>query len=153
MNETPERPVIQEIRDSLSGIAKFEVHPLDIDDAFQRYIEDGYEVTAQLQEFLEKFGELTVTWRFRDSEVELTTSVERTLESTHATPRNVCIFSKRLGQPVALVGTAFDTEECVLLAENGDILFAGDAGFQRIANGFENAIRALATDNWDKTFF
>jgi hypothetical protein len=153
MNDTAERPAIQELRDALSGAANFEVHPLDIEDACRQYAEDGYEVTPQLREFLENYGELTVTWQFRESEVEVTTSVERTLEATHATPRNARIFAKRLGRPVLLVGTAFETEECVLLADNGDILLAGDAGFQRIAGGFENAVRALVTGDWDKTFF
>ncbi|UQA92204.1 SUKH-3 domain-containing protein [Streptomyces halobius] len=153
MNDNPERPAIQKLRDALSGAANFEVHPLDIEEACRRYAEDGYEVTPQLREFLENYGELTVTWRFRDSEVEVTTSVERTLEATHATPRNARIFAKRLGEPVLVVGPAFETEECVLLAESGDILLAGDAGFQRVANGFGNAIRALIASDLDKTFF
>ncbi|MEK2474462.1 MULTISPECIES: SUKH-3 domain-containing protein [Streptomyces] len=153
MNGTPERRALQELRDALSGPATFEVHPLDIEEACQRYTEDGYEVTDQLREFLESYGELTMVLKFQNSEMELTTSVERTLESTHATPRNVRIFAKELGQPVSLVGTAFVTEEAVLLAENGDVLFVGDAGYQRIANGFENAVRALVTGNWDRTFF
>ncbi|MFG2137796.1 SUKH-3 domain-containing protein [Streptomyces sp. NPDC048650] len=126
---------------------------LDIGEACQRYTEDGYEVTDQLREFLESHGELTMFLKFQTSEMELTTSVERTLKSTHATPRNVRIFAKELGRPVSLVGTAFVTEEAVLLAENGDVLFAGDAGYQRIRNGFENAVRALITGDWDKAFF
>ncbi|MFE1775541.1 SUKH-3 domain-containing protein [Streptomyces sp. NPDC059008] len=153
MNGTPERRALQELRDALPGSATIEANPLDVEEACQRYTEDGYEVTDQLREFLERYGELTLVLKFQTSEMELTTSVERTLRSTHATPRNVRIFSKELGQRVLLVGTAFVTEEAVLLAENDDVLFVGDAGYQRIANGFENAIRALAAGDWDRTFF
>ncbi|MFE0190912.1 SUKH-3 domain-containing protein [Streptomyces sp. NPDC058989] len=153
MNDTPERRALQELRDVLPESATFEVNHLDVEEACQRYTEDGYEVTGQLREFLERYGELALVLKFQNSEMELTTSVERTLASTHADPRNVRIFSKKLGQPVVLVGTAFVTEEAVLLAENDDILFFGDAGYQRIANGFENAIHALAAGDWDRTFF
>ncbi|MFI6764157.1 SUKH-3 domain-containing protein [Streptomyces sp. NPDC050355] len=153
MNGTPERWALQELRDALPESATLEVNPLDVEEACQRYTEDGYEVTDQLREFLERYGELTLVLKFQNSEMELTTSVERTLRSTHATPRHVRIFSKKLGQPVFLVGTAFVTEEAVLLAENNDVLFFGDAGYQRIANGFEHAIHALATGDWDRTFF
>jgi hypothetical protein len=51
------------------------------------------------------------------------------------------IYGRRLGQPVLPIGIAFSTEEAVLLAENGDILFGGDAGMQRVANGFGAAIQ------------
>lgn len=153
MSDIPDRRAIQEVRDALSGTAELEVHPLDVDDACRQYTEDGYEVTPQLREFLESYGELTVSWTRREWKNELTTSTERTLESAHATPRHLGIHAKRLGFPVLPVGTVFDTEESVLLAENGDILFFGDAGFQRVANGFENAVRAVVTGDWDKTFF
>ncbi|WP_177000948.1 SUKH-3 domain-containing protein [Streptomyces sp. cf386] len=137
----------------MSGTAELEVHPLDIENACRQYTEDGYEVTPQLRQFLEVYGELTVSWISREWKYELTTSVERTLESAHAFPRTLRIHAKDLGCPVLLVGTVFDTEESVLLTENGDILFYGDAGFQRVANGFGNAVRALLTGDWDKTFF
>ncbi|AJP05222.1 hypothetical protein TU94_31170 [Streptomyces cyaneogriseus subsp. noncyanogenus] len=65
----------------------------------------------------------------------------------------MAVLAKRLGFPVALVGTAFDTAEAVLLAEDGDILLYGDAGFQRVANGFDSAVRAVVTGDWDKTYF
>jgi hypothetical protein len=153
MTDTRERPALQELRDALSGTATFEFHSLDIESACRQYTEDGYDVTPQLREFLEHYGEITVTWMWRQREQQLTTSVETTLESAHATPRNVRVLSKRLDTPVLLVGTVFSTEECVLLAENGDVLFYGDAGFQRVANGFENAVRALVAGDWDKSFF
>nr|WP_272920628.1 SUKH-3 domain-containing protein [Streptomyces sp. SID8367] len=102
---------------------------------------------------MEQYGEITVAWMWRQREQTLTTSVETTRESTHATPRTVRILGKRLGSPVLLVGTVFSTEEAVLLAENGDILTYGDAGFQRVGHGFEHAVRALVAGDWDKTFF
>ncbi|WP_268977862.1 hypothetical protein [Streptomyces sp. GS7] len=39
-----------------------------------------------------------------------------------------------------------------MLADNSDVYRACDAGFQRVANGFDNAVRALVADDWDKTF-
>ncbi|MDF6020569.1 hypothetical protein [Streptomyces sp. JH34] len=48
---------------------------------------------------------------------------------------------------------AMETEENVLLVENGDIVFAGDAGMQRVGNGFERAVKAFVSGTWDKTFF
>ncbi|MFJ5798582.1 SUKH-3 domain-containing protein [Streptomyces decoyicus] len=153
MSNTPDRPALQRLRAAVSGEARIEAGPLDVEDVCRRYAEEGYEVTSRLRDFLANYGELTVTWMWRQHEVELTTSVERTLEATHAIPRNVRIDAKRIGQPLVLVGTAWDTEDIVLLAENYDIFISGDAGIQRIANGFENAIRAIGTDSWDKTFF
>lgn len=153
MTGIPERPAVQKLRKAVDGLARIDVEPLDVDDVCRRYADDGYEVTSQLREFLENYGELTVTWTWRQWEVDLTTSVERTLEAPHATPRSLGIAAKRLGQPVALIGTTAETEDCVLLAENGDVLIFGDAGFQRVANGFENAVRAVVTGDWDKTFF
>ncbi|GGS73718.1 SUKH-3 domain-containing protein [Streptomyces griseoviridis] len=153
MNHRPDQRAIQRVRDALSEDAELEVHPLDVEDACRRYAGDGYEVVPQLRNFLEAYGELTVSWTRREWRNELTTSVRATLESAHATPRNLGIHAKRLGFPVVLVGTVFETEESVLLAGDGDIFFFGDAGFQRVANGFENAVRAVLTGDWDKTFF
>ncbi|CQR60349.1 SUKH-3 domain-containing protein [Streptomyces leeuwenhoekii] len=153
MNDSSDRRAIQEIRIALPETADLQVQPLDLDDACRRYTEDGYEVTAQLRQFLAVYGELTVAWTSGEWTHELTTSVERALESTHATPRTLAVLTKRLGFPVSLVGTAFDTEEAVLLAENGDILLYGDAGFQRVASGFGSAVRALVTGDWDKSYF
>lgn len=123
---------------------------MDLADACSQYTEAGYEVTPQIRTFLGDYGELTVTWMFRQSEVELTTSVEQALEFPAG---NVRIYAKRIGQPVLPVGIVFSTEDCVLLAENGDILIGGDAAIQRVANGFAEAVQSLITGNWDKTFF
>lgn len=66
---------------------------------------------------------------------------------------NIRSYARRLGMPVLPVGTAFETDETVLVAGNGDVLLAGDAGMQRVANGFEEAVRALVSGEWDRTFF
>ncbi|MFJ9852646.1 SUKH-3 domain-containing protein [Streptomyces sp. NPDC101150] len=153
MNNTPDRPAVQRLRSAVAGEARSEAGPLNVEDVCRRYAEEGYEVTSRLRHFLADYGELTVIWTWRQHEVELTTSVERTLKATHALPRNVPANAQRIGQPVVLIGTAWDTEDIVLLADNDDVFTSGDAGIQRIANGFENAIRAIGTDSWDKTFF
>ncbi|WP_376771249.1 SUKH-3 domain-containing protein [Streptomyces boluensis] len=67
--------------------------------------------------------------------------------------RSVRVYGRRLGLHVVPLGVAFSTEEAVLLAENGDIFFGGDAGMQRVAHGLDTAVEALVTDDWDKTFF
>lgn len=153
MRGTAERPVVQRLRDGAPGAVDIAAWPLDVEAAYRRYAADGYEVSTRLRDFLEEYGELTMVFTARPSTFELTTSVETTLESAHATPRSLRIFAQRLEQPVLLVGTAFETEESVLLARNGDVFLYGDAGFQRVANGFENAVRAFATGDWDRTFF
>ncbi|MFF4604251.1 SUKH-3 domain-containing protein [Streptomyces sp. NPDC001339] len=150
MNATPDRAAVRKLQEDLSTEARFTAHPLDIEAACRKYTEEGYEVTPQLVEFLENYGELTVTWQFRNADVELSTTVESALDMPF---RNVRICAKRIGRPVLPVGSAFVTEEGVLLAENGDIFLAGDAGIQRVDNGFENAVRALIASDWDKTFF
>ncbi|AJC53683.1 MULTISPECIES: SUKH-3 domain-containing protein [Streptomyces] len=144
---------LEELRNALAGKARFEIHPLDIEEARRRYTEEGFEFTIALREFLEKYGEFTVTWSFRFGETFLTTSVAQTMDSAHSLPRSVRVFSTRIGRPVLLVGTATDTQEAVLLSDDGDVYLAGDAGIQRVANGFDNALRALVTGDWDKRFF
>ncbi|MER7987649.1 SUKH-3 domain-containing protein [Streptomyces noursei] len=153
MSGNTERRGLEALRSSLEGRARFEVHPSDIEQARQRYEEEGFEFTAGLREFLETYGEFTVTWSYRFGETFLTTSVEETMDSAHSLPRSVGIFGKRIGSPVLLVGTATDTQEAVLLADDGDVYLAGDAGIQRVANGFDDAVRALVEGEWDKTFF
>ncbi|MFK4103947.1 SUKH-3 domain-containing protein [Streptomyces sp. NPDC019531] len=154
MSDIPERSaVIAGLRDTFTGVARFEVRPVDLEDARRRYAEEGFDFSPRLREFLEIYGEITVNWEWRERRQEFTTSVERTLDAPHGTPRNMNIYAKRIGRPVLPVGMVFSTEECVLLADNDDILFAGDAGIQRVANGFEDAVRALVTADWDKTFF
>ncbi|MGW2721522.1 SUKH-3 domain-containing protein [Streptomyces sp. NPDC001492] len=150
MHSNHDSPAVRALRERLAGAARIEACPLDVEDACRRYAEEGYHVSAALREHLEMYGELTVTWPFRAGETYLKVAVEEALDLPD---RNVRIFGRRLGQPVLPLGIAFSTEEAVLLAENGDILFGGDAGMQRVANGFETAIVALVMDDWDKTFF
>ncbi|MEU1229676.1 hypothetical protein [Streptomyces sp. NPDC005828] len=66
---------------------------------------------------------------------------------------NARYFEKRLGMSALPVGVAFETAEMVLLGENGGIVLGGDAGVQRVAHGFEEAVRALISGDWDMTFF
>jgi hypothetical protein len=150
MNSNQEPAAVRALRERLAGAARIEAYPLDVEDACKQYAEAGYDVSAPLREHLERYGELTVTWCFRAGETYLKAAVEEALDNPD---RNVRNYGGRLGQPVVPLGIAFSTEEAVLLAENGDILFGGDAGMQRVANGFETAIVALVTDDWDKTFF
>ncbi|WP_282202851.1 SUKH-3 domain-containing protein [Kitasatospora fiedleri] len=153
MSGTDGRTGVPALREALGGAAEVEVHPFDPERACADYAEEGYQVTDRLREFLAAWGGLTVTWRFRGAETALTTATEPTLESTHAFPRSVGIWSRRLGQQVALVGTAFGTEEALLLAEDGDVLLVGDAGFQRVGHGFAEAVRRLVAADYDRTFF
>ncbi|WP_035799138.1 SUKH-3 domain-containing protein [Kitasatospora mediocidica] len=150
MSDTTGRPVLEKLRATLADATRFETGPLDVEDACRQYAEEGYEATGQLREFLADYAELTVAWRFREWEEEVSTSVEKALD---APARNVRFYARRIGQPVLPVGAAFTTDEVLLLAENGDILLGGDAGIQRVAHGFENAVRCLVTGDWDKTFF
>ncbi|MBB1245911.1 SUKH-3 domain-containing protein [Streptomyces durbertensis] len=148
-----ERFQAQLLAESLSGVAGVEVYPVDVDAACREYLEEGYEVTPWLQEFLANYGECIVTWQFRGSDTSVSTRVEHALEAPHATPRNMQIFSRRLGLATLPIGSAFSTEECMLLAANGDILLAGDPGFQWVAHGFHAAAHALVAGPWDRTFY
>ncbi|MBT2423416.1 SUKH-3 domain-containing protein [Streptomyces sp. ISL-22] len=150
MNSNHDRPAVRALRERLAGTARIEAHPLDVEDACKQYAEAGYDVSAWLRQHLETYGELTITWRFRANETFLKVAVEEALD---VSKRNVRNYSRRLGQTVLPLGIAFSTEEAVLLADNGDILFGGDAGMQRVGNGFETSVVALVTDDWDKTFF
>ncbi|MFD9123270.1 SUKH-3 domain-containing protein [Kitasatospora sp. NPDC059571] len=144
------RPLRLGMENVLAGAVEFEYQPVDVDDACARYRESGYEVTPVLREFLARYSGLSVTWSFRGVlDVELATDVESALD-VH--PANVRHYARRSGLAVVPVGLAFDTEETVLLAENGDILLGGDAGVQWVANGFERAMRALVADDWDKSY-
>ncbi|MEU8505660.1 hypothetical protein AB0C40_13225 [Streptomyces brevispora] len=67
-------------------------------------------------------------------------------------PPNVRSYARQLGMPAVPIGIVLATEESVLLAENGDIIFAGDAGMQRVGNGFAAAVKAFVSGTWDKRF-
>ncbi|PBC69572.1 SUKH-3 immunity protein of toxin-antitoxin system [Streptomyces sp. TLI_235] len=138
------------LESALIGASQVEYRPVDLGDACARYREAGYEVTPWLRRFLENYCGLSVTWSFRGVlDVELVTDVREALD-VH--PANVRHYARRAGFQVVPVGLAFDTEESVLLAENGDILLGGDAGVQRVAHGFEEAMRSLIMDTWDKSY-
>lgn len=68
-------------------------------------------------------------------------------------PGNVRVFSRKVGRPLVPIGSAFATEEVVLIASDGDVFIAGDAGMQYVGNGFVQSMRALISGTWDKTFF
>ncbi|MEU0831559.1 hypothetical protein [Streptomyces sp. NPDC005969] len=46
------------------------------------------------------------------------------------------------------IGISMEAEGNVLLVENGDIVFAGDAGMQRVGNDFEAAVKAFVASTW-----
>ncbi|MFF9865072.1 SUKH-3 domain-containing protein [Streptomyces sp. NPDC013953] len=146
------RPRLDHLRRAADGAVRLDLRDIDVPAACAAYAEAGYGVTLQLVRFLADYGELTLGWAYGAArhEAVVTLSVEAALD---VFAPNVRGYARRLGMPVLPVGTAFETEETVLLAENGDILFAGDAGMQRVANGFEEAVRALVSGEWDKTFF
>ncbi|MGW5782260.1 SUKH-3 domain-containing protein [Streptomyces sp. NPDC003863] len=135
---------------AFTGALRVECGIVDVEAARAAYQEAGFVVTDELVAFLEQYGETVITWpsHITGAETTLTISVEEAVEAF-----NVAYFSKRLGMPLLPVGFAFCTAETVHLAENGDIILGGDAGMQRVANGFEGAVRALISGDWDKTFF
>ncbi|MFF5284493.1 SUKH-3 domain-containing protein [Streptomyces sp. NPDC013171] len=137
---------------TFAGASHVECGPVDVDAARLAYQEAGFDVTDELVEFIGTYGETTVFWpsHVTGDETSLTVSVE---EAAEAFAPNVRYFEKRLGMSALPVGVAFETEEMVLLGENGDIALGGDAGVQRVAHGFEEAVRALISGDWDMTFF
>ncbi|WP_369142136.1 SUKH-3 domain-containing protein [Streptomyces sp. R44] len=137
---------------AFTGASRVECSPVDIEAARLAYQEAGFDVTDELMAFLGTYGETTAFWpsHVTGDETSLTISVE---EAAEAFAPNVRYFEKRLGMSALPVGIAFETEEMVLLAENGDIVLGGDAGVQRVAKGFEEAVRALISGDWDMTFF
>ncbi|MFG2330991.1 SUKH-3 domain-containing protein [Streptomyces sp. NPDC048604] len=137
---------------AFAGASRVECGPMDIEGACLVYQEAGFDVTDELVAFLGKYGETTVFWpsHVTGNETSLTISVE---EAAEAFAPNVRYFEKRLGMSALPVGIALSTEEMVLLAENGDIALGGDAGVQRVAHGFEEAVRALISGDWDMRFF
>jgi hypothetical protein len=145
------RPRLDELRRVLEPALRVEFGEIDVRAACLRFEAAGYTVTPWLCRFLENYSELTVVWRAsRGGENELVTSVEAALDAPR---RNVLIDAERLGREVVPVGVAFETEEWMLLTEDGDIILSGDAGMQRVGNGFEESLRALLANDWDKAFF
>ncbi len=137
---------------TFAGASRVECGSVDLKAARLTYEEAGFSVTDRLLEFLASYGETTVFWssHITGDESSLTISIE---EAAQAYAPLVRSFEKRLGMSALPLGIALCTEEMVLLAENGDIILGGDAGVQRVAHGFEEAMRALITGDWDMTFF
>ncbi|WP_448317259.1 hypothetical protein [Streptomyces sp. CO7] len=137
---------------AFAGASRVVCGPVDVEAARRAYRRAGFGVTGRLVEFLRMYGATTVFWpsHVTGSQTSLTISVE---EAVDAFPPNVRSFERRLGMSAVPVGIAFETEEMVLLADNGDIVLGGDAGVQRVAHGFEAAVRALISGDWDMTFF
>ncbi|MFD6248861.1 hypothetical protein [Streptomyces roseolus] len=152
MSDEQDRTREESLGRAFAGASRVERGPVDVEAALLAYREAGFDVTDGLREFLGTYGETTVFWLSDVSgdETSLTISVE---EAAQAFAPNVRYFEQRLGMSALPVGIAFETEEMVLLAENGDIVLGGDAGLQRVAHGFEEAMRALISGDWDKTFF
>ncbi|MFD0142791.1 MULTISPECIES: SUKH-3 domain-containing protein [unclassified Streptomyces] len=152
MGDEQSRAREQSLIRSLAGASRVECGPVDVEAARLAYREAGFDVTDELVEFLGTYGETTVCWpsHVTGHEASLTISVE---EAVVAFPAYVRSFEKRLGISALPVGIALSTEEVVLLAENGDIVLGGDAGVQWVAHGFEEAVRALISGDWDTTFF
>lgn len=149
-DEQSSRARAESLGRAFTGASRVECGPVDIEAAVLAYRAAGYEVTEALVEFLGSYGETTVFWpsHVTSDETSLTISVQEAVEAY-----NVRHFARRLGMPALPVGVAFETAELVLLAENGDIALGGDAGVQRVAHGFEAAMRALISGDWDMTFF
>jgi hypothetical protein len=114
------------------------------------YEEAGYDVGAELRRFLEEYREVSISWIYREMEVSVQIDAKEALSFY---PGNIRIFSQRVGRPLVPIGSAFATEEVVLIAGNGDVFLAGDAGMQYVGNGFIESMQALISEDWDKTFF
>ncbi|THA23007.1 hypothetical protein E6R18_31650 [Streptomyces sp. A1277] len=136
----------------LAGVERIESGEVNIETAVGTYAEVGYEVTENLSEFLKNYGEIVVgrTYSATGEKMVLTVALEE--EAMDVYPPNGRSYSRRLGMRAVPIGIALETEENVLLLENGDIVFAGDADIQRIGPGFEEAVKAFVSSSWDKTF-
>ncbi|MFF4599830.1 SUKH-3 domain-containing protein [Amycolatopsis sp. NPDC001319] len=144
------RPRMAALEEILENARDFEFGEVNVERARMRYRDEGYEVTSWLEEFIENYSELTVEWQVDPwPTTALTTNVESALEEF---PGNIRYYARRIGKLVLPVGAAFETDERILLAQDGEMLLAGDAGIQRVGFGFETFLRALLTGDWDKTF-
>nr|WP_237530133.1 SUKH-3 domain-containing protein [Streptomyces sp. SID3915] len=146
-NETFRR---QRLRDAFPGAARVDLGSASIDQVSRLYQEAGYDVGVELRRFLEEYREFSISWIYREMEVGVRIDAEEAL-SFH--PGNIRIFSQRAGRPLIPVGSVFATEEVVLIASDGDVFLAGDAGMQYVGNGFMQSVQSLISGNWDKVFF
>lgn len=151
MSGLNDRPRGDSLRQALDGASRVVFGEVQVDQAVAAYRSAGYEITDQHRTFLENYGELEISWVFAKTGREVTIAVDLE-EALDVFKPNVRHCARKVGMDVLPVGWAFDTDVVIMLAENGDILFDGDAGTQRVAHGFEEAVKALISDNWDKTF-
>jgi hypothetical protein len=123
----------------------------DIDDARQQFLAEGYGFPIWLRAFVERCSELKVLWpATRGGTNELDTSVNAALD---ADPRNIRSYAERLGKRVLPVGVVYETEDRLLLAEDGEVWIGSDAGLQRVGQDFEASVMSLIRNEWDKTYF
>ncbi|MFJ9006257.1 SUKH-3 domain-containing protein [Streptomyces canus] len=141
---------LEKLRDAFPDAARVSLGAASVDDISSLYEGAGYFVGPELRGFLSKYREISLTWLYRGIEVEVAISAEEALSFY---PGNIRIYSRKVGRPLIPVGSAFATEEVVLIADDGDVFLAGDAGMQRVGNGFVQSMRALISGDWDKTFF
>ncbi|MBT2452947.1 SUKH-3 domain-containing protein [Streptomyces sp. ISL-43] len=140
----------QRLRDAFPDATRVDLGSASIDHVSRLYEGAGYDVGAELRGFLEEYREFSISWMYREIEVGVQIDAEEALSFY---PGNIRIFSQRVGRPLIPVGSAFATEEVVLIATDGDVYLAGDAGMQYVGNGFMQSMQALISGTWDKTFF
>ncbi|MEV0470268.1 SUKH-3 domain-containing protein [Streptomyces prunicolor] len=140
----------QRLSDAFSDATRIDLGPASVDHVSGLYEEAGYDVGAELRGFFEEYREMSISWMYREMEVGVQISAE---EALSIYPGNIRVFSQRVGRPLVPVGSAFATEEAVLIAGDGDVFLAGDAGMQYVGNGFLQSMQALISETWDKTFF
>lgn len=146
-NETSRR---QRLRDAFPDAIRVDLGPASIDQVSRLYEMAGYGIGVELRRFLEEYRELSISWIYREMEVGVQIDAGEALSFY---PGNIRAFSQRVGRPLVPVGSAFATEEVVLIASDGGVFLAGDAGMQYVGNGFMQSMRALISGTWNKTFF
>ncbi|ATE55972.1 SUKH-3 domain-containing protein [Actinosynnema pretiosum] len=140
----------QKLLDAFPGASRVDVGSASVDHVSRLYELAGYEVGAELRGFLEEYRECSILWMYREMEDGVRIDAERALSFY---PGNIRVFSQRVGRPLIPIGSAFETEEVVLIASDGDVFLAGDPGIQYVGNGFKQSMQAMISGNWDKTFF
>ncbi|MFJ8946845.1 SUKH-3 domain-containing protein [Streptomyces sp. NPDC102395] len=150
MSESNENARRQRLRDALPGATRVDLGEASVELVAGLYEEAGYPVETELLSFLSEYRECSISWMYRGMEVGVTIDAEEALSFY---PGNIRIYSRRVGRPLVPVGSAFATEEVVLMARDGDVFLGGDAGMQYVGNGFVKSVQALISGDWDKTFF
>lgn len=146
-NETTRR---ERLRDAFPGATRVDLGAASVDYVSRLYEEVGYPVGPELRSFLLECREFSISWMYRGMEIEVIIDAKEALSFY---PGNIRIYSRKVQRPLVPVGSAFATEEVVLIACDGDVFLAGDAGMQYVGNGFMESVQALISSDWDKTFF